>query len=65
MGEHLPRRRFLTSLTAGLLSSGAALRPASGQDLLYVLKPGEIDRLRTDFNLNRERVRLLAILSPT
>ena len=65
MDERLPRRRFLTSLAGGLLATGASLRPAAGQDPLSVLKPGEIDRLRSDFNLNRERVRLLAVLSPT
>lgn len=65
VGEQVARRKFLTSLTAGLVSSGTLTRPAPAQDLLHVLKPGDIDRLRADFNTNRERVRLMAVLSPT
>lgn len=58
----IPRRLFLTTLTAG---AAALALPARAQDPLHVLKPGDFERLRLDFNANRERVRLVAYLSPT
>jgi hypothetical protein len=61
----VPRRSFLTALATGLATSAAALRGAIAQDELHVLKDGNLERLRLDFNTNHERVRLVAFLSPT
>lgn len=61
----VPRRIFLAALTTGLTSSAAALRGTVAQDELHVLKDGNLERLRLDFNTNHERVRLVAFLSPT
>jgi hypothetical protein len=61
----VPRRIFLAALTAGLTTSAAALRTAMAQDELHVLKDGNLERLRLDFNTNRQRVRLVAVISPT
>jgi hypothetical protein len=61
----VPRRIFMAALTTGLTTSAAALRSAMAQDELHVLKDGNLERLRLDFNTNRERVRLVAIISPT
>jgi hypothetical protein len=64
--REIPRRDFLTSLSVGLSACAASLGAASAhQNDLYVLKPGDFERLRVDFNANRGRVRLMAILSPT
>jgi hypothetical protein len=53
------RRQFIVQIAA--LPAAAA---AAG-DLLYVLKNGSVERLRTDFNANRDKARLVFMLSPT
>jgi hypothetical protein len=62
----IPRRDFLAGLVAALIVS-AAMRPTSSaqQEELHILKSGEPDRWRLDFNGNRQKVRLCALLSPT
>jgi hypothetical protein len=60
------RRGFLTRLAAAFAASAAVLRGAPAlQDNLLMLKSGDLERLRLDFNGNRQKVRLLAVLSPT
>jgi hypothetical protein len=62
----IPRRDFLAGLTAGLVASAAVCPTASAQqEELHILKSGEPDRWRLDFNGNRQKVRLCALLSPT
>jgi hypothetical protein len=64
--NQIPRRTFLAGLGAGLAASAAGLQVAvARQGDLYILKGGDLERLRLDFNGNRQRVRLLAIVSPT
>jgi len=55
------RRHFLSA--ALLLPATAALSFAA--DPLCVLKPNDFERLKLDFNSNRDSVRLLFVLSPT
>src|SRR5205814_1871642 len=55
------RRQFLSA--ALLLPATAALSFAA--DPLCVLKPNDVERLKLDFNSNRDSVRLLFVLSPT
>ncbi len=57
----IDRRHFLSA--AVLLPAAAALSFA--EDPLCVLKPNEFERLKLDFNSNRDSVRLLFVLSPT
>jgi hypothetical protein len=59
------RRIFLAALTGGLAASVSALHIAAAPQELNILKPGDMERLRLDFNAYRSKVRLLAILSPT
>lgn len=59
------RRIFLAVLTGGLAASASALRVAAAPQELHILKQGDTERLRLDFNTYRSKVRLLAILSPT
>ena len=40
------RLKLLTSLAAGFISSRTLLGTVQGQNILYVLEPGDIDRLR-------------------
>jgi hypothetical protein len=61
----VPRRIFLAALTTGLAASAAALRGVSSQNELRIFKTGDLERLRLEFNSDREKVRLLAVLSPT
>lgn len=61
----ITRRIFLATLTAGLAASAPAVCGAAAQEELHVLNSGNLERLRLDFNSSRERVRLLALLSPT
>jgi len=66
MGFEIHRRSFLTSLATAFAASAALLRGAPAlQDDLVILKNGDLERLRLDFNGNRQKVRLLAVLSPT
>jgi len=58
-----PRRVFLSSLAGS--AALAALKSALSQDSLVILKPGNFERLRLDFNAGRNKVRLLTVLSPT
>ena len=60
----IPRRRFLASLTAAV-AFPETLVPALAQDNLLLLKRGNVERLRLDFNSHRDMVRIVAILSPT
>jgi len=59
------RRRFLLSFA----SLGAAWRlgfaSPAGDDRLRILQPDDLERLKLDFNTNRDKVRLLFVLSPT
>lgn len=57
------RRIFLAALTGGVAAS--ALRSAAAPQEIHILKQGDTERLRLDFNAYRSKVRLLAILSPT
>lgn len=59
------RRIFLAALTGGLAASASALSIAAAPQELNILKQGDTERLRLDFNAYRSKVRLLAILSPT
>jgi hypothetical protein len=59
------RRIFLAALTGGVAASASALRVAAAPQELHILKQNDTERLRLDFNANRSKVRLLAILSPT
>jgi hypothetical protein len=52
-------------VASGAAAAAAALPGAGAQDNLYLLKSGNIERLRLDFNSSRGKVRLLTILSPT
>jgi hypothetical protein len=61
----MPRRRFLVAAASGIAASAATLRPAGAQDQLHVMKDGDIERLRFEFNAARSRVRLMMFLSPT
>ncbi|MBP1595046.1 MAG: hypothetical protein H6Q05_423 [Acidobacteria bacterium] len=61
----LPRRRFLAALAAGAAAAASVVRMAAAQAELTVLKAGDLDRLRMDFNANRGKVRILCIISPT
>jgi hypothetical protein len=66
MGFEIHRRSFLASLATAFAASSAVLRGAPApQDNLIILKNGDLERLRFDFNGNRQKVRLLAVLSPT
>jgi hypothetical protein len=64
-GKCMPRRRFLLAAASGIAAPAAALRAASPQEQLHILKGDDIERLRLDFNASRSRVRLLMFLSPT
>jgi hypothetical protein len=55
------RRHFFSTVL--LLPATAALSFAA--DPLCVLKPNDFERLKLDFNSNRDSVRLLFVLSPT
>ena len=57
----IDRRHFLSA--ALLLPAAAAVSFAA--DPLCVLKPDDFERLKLDFNSNRDSVRLLFVLSPT
>ena len=59
-------RRLLTFL--GIAVASLSVLPVvsrSSEDNLHVLQPGNIDRLRLDFNASRSKVRLVFMLSPT
>ncbi len=60
----MPRRRFLAAFTA-TVAFPETLVPALAQDNLLLLKKGNVERLRLDFNAHRDMVRIVAILSPT
>jgi hypothetical protein len=60
----ISRRNFLAALGSGTVAA-RALRATPVPQELYVLKKGDVQRLRLDFNSYRDKVRLLAILSPT
>jgi hypothetical protein len=65
-GFGIQRRNFLRFLATAFAASGVTLRGAPApQGNLIILKNGDIERLRLDFNGNRQKVRLLAVLSPT
>ena len=57
----IDRRHFFSTVL--LLPATAALSFAA--DPLCVLKPNDFERLKLDFNSNRDSVRLLFVLSPT
>ncbi len=59
------RRDFLCAIAGGIAACASRIRAACAQDSFYVLKDGGVERLRLDFNANLEKVRLVAILSPT
>jgi hypothetical protein len=59
------RRIFLAALTGGLAALASGLHIAAAPQELHILKQGDTERLRLDFNAYRSKVRLLAILSPT
>ncbi len=62
----LNRRELLAAMPATLLSVFTIRRAgAADDDSLHLLKPGNIERLRMDFNASRSKVRLLFLLSPT
>jgi hypothetical protein len=59
-------RRLLQLLNASMLFVlGALVCSRAGDDILHVLQPDNIDRLRLDFNASRSKVRLVFMLSPT
>jgi hypothetical protein len=57
------RRQFIAQIAA--LPAAAVAATAAAGDLLYVLRDGNVERLRTDFNANRDKARLVFMLSPT
>ena len=60
------RREFFTLMPGAVLSTLSIYRACIGDDdSLHLLKPGDIERLRMDFNASRSKVRLLFLLSPT
>jgi hypothetical protein len=63
-GTAIPRRRFLAALTAAIALPETPV-PALARDDLLLLKRGNVERLRLDFNAHRDMVRIVAILSPT
>lgn len=65
-GYPIPRRTFLSGIAACWGAAALAVPTVTaGEDELYVLKAGDPGRLRLDFNANRQKVRLLALVSPT
>ncbi len=60
------RRELLSLIPASCFSIlSPFFRALASDDTLHVLKPGDIERLRLDFNASRSKVRLLLLLSPT
>jgi hypothetical protein len=60
------RRELLTLLPLSFLSALQRQgRAASADDSMHILKPGDVERLRMDFNASRSKVRLFLLLSPT
>ena len=65
-GGPVTRRAFLAVLAPGLAATAAGMRAAfARQDTLYILKSGDLGRLRLDFNSARQKVRLIAVVAPT
>ncbi|HYK88386.1 MAG TPA: hypothetical protein VE398_06430 [Acidobacteriota bacterium] len=63
VGGYPNRRAFVSALLSTVL-----FRPvleASSADDIYVLPEGDFSRLRSDFNANLARIRLVFMLSPT
>lgn len=60
--RRIGRRIFLE--TALIIPASINLLPGADSDL-FVLKQDDIERLRVDFNSNRDKVRLIFMLSPT
>ncbi len=65
MRMRLERRDFLAAMPATVLALAGTARAAAEDNPLHVLKAGDIERLRLDFNASRSKVRLLFLLSPT
>ena len=62
----LNRRELLAAMSGAALSVFPICRAGTADDdSLHLLKPGDIERLRMDFNASRSKVRLLFLLSPT
>lgn len=59
------RRDFLAGLPALACAAHGLASPLAAAETLYELKPDDFGRLKTDFNANRDKVRLVFLLSPT
>jgi hypothetical protein len=59
----MKRRNFLSAVVASA-AVGTLVRGMSADDLI-VLPKDDIGQLKGDFNLNRDKVRMVFMLSPT
>jgi hypothetical protein len=60
-------RRELFALIPGssLLGLSFAWRSFAAEDPIHILRSGDVERLRMDFNASRNKIRLFLLLSPT
>lgn len=59
------RKEFLLKLFAACVATTGTRSLPATEDILHILPPDNLDRLKLDFNASRNKVRLMFLLSPT